>query len=235
MIVGALLANRIGRRNTMMLGFTGYLVFGLAVGLAYDTVILNVPAFIVLYGLFTSFGNLGPGDMLGLTSSESYATPVRGTLYGLSAAIGKFGAVVGNQSFLPIRTNLGPKYTFVRLVLRLPASAFPLSFRLIRRSRTDETFPRSSQQLSVCSECSLRTSSSATTSEEISNSRTTVSPPVRPPPFLPPFLADVPADLISQGWTGEIGADASARLIVEEKGEKLEATDSSDEKVVPTL
>lgn len=116
---GALLVNRLGRRNTMMLGFTGYLIFGLSVGLAYDTVILNVPLFVVLYGLMQSSGNLGPGkyslafgyqlvcyayhrtgslpffissrigDCLGLISSESYATPVRGTLYGLSAAIGK--------------------------------------------------------------------------------------------------------------------------------------------------
>jgi MFS family permease len=58
--VGALIVNRLGRRNLMMLGFTGYLIFGLSVGLAYDTVILNVPLFIALYGLMTSFGNLGP-------------------------------------------------------------------------------------------------------------------------------------------------------------------------------
>ena len=48
-----------------------------------------------------------------MTSSESYATAVRGTCYGLSAAIGKAGAVVGNSSFLPIRDNFGPKWTFV--------------------------------------------------------------------------------------------------------------------------
>jgi hypothetical protein len=29
------------------------------------------------YGLMQSMGNLGPGNMLGLTSSESYATPIR--------------------------------------------------------------------------------------------------------------------------------------------------------------
>lgn len=96
-----------------MLGFTGYLIFGLSVGLAYDTVIQNVPLFIALYGLMTSFGNLGPGNCLGLISSESYATAVRGTLYGLSAAIGKVGAVVGNQTFLPIQTHLGKRYTFI--------------------------------------------------------------------------------------------------------------------------
>lgn len=50
---------------------------------------------------------------MGLVSAESYATPVRATLYGLSAAIGKVGAVAGNASFIPIRNSLGPKFTFI--------------------------------------------------------------------------------------------------------------------------
>ncbi|KAF8211836.1 MFS general substrate transporter [Mycena galopus ATCC 62051] len=111
--VGAALVNRLGRRNTMILGFSGYLIFGLAVGLAYDKVIQNVAGFVVLYGLMNSFANAGPGDMLGLTSSESYATAVRGTCYGFSAAIGKTGAVLGTQAFTPIRNNLGPRWTFI--------------------------------------------------------------------------------------------------------------------------
>lgn len=77
-LVGALLINRLGRRNLMMLGFTGYLIIGLSVGLAYDKLLRSVPAFVVLYGLMQSFGNMGPGDTLGLVSAESYATPVRG-------------------------------------------------------------------------------------------------------------------------------------------------------------
>ncbi|KAJ7940286.1 MFS Git1p-related glycerophosphoinositol permease [Mycena leptocephala] len=116
--VGAALVNRLGRRNTMILGFSGYLIFGwmsagLAVGLAYDKVIKNVAGFVVLYGLMNSFANAGPGDMLGLTSSESYATAVRGTCYGFSAAVGKTGAVLGTQAFTPIRDNLGPRWTFI--------------------------------------------------------------------------------------------------------------------------
>lgn len=51
--------------------------------------------------------------MLGLISSESYATGVRGTCYGLSAAIGKTGAAVGTQAFLPIKSHLGNKWTFI--------------------------------------------------------------------------------------------------------------------------
>ncbi|KAJ7172153.1 MFS Git1p-like glycerophosphoinositol permease [Mycena filopes] len=111
--VGAALVNRLGRRNTMILGFSGYLIFGLIVGCAYDKVIQNVAGFVVLYGLMNSFANAGPGDMLGLTSSESYATAVRATCYGFSAAVGKTGAVLGTQAFTPIRNNLGPRWTFI--------------------------------------------------------------------------------------------------------------------------
>ncbi|KAJ7766893.1 MFS general substrate transporter [Mycena metata] len=111
--VGAALVNRLGRRNTMIFGFSGYLIFGLIVGCAYDKVIKNVAGFVVLYGLMNSFANAGPGDMLGLTSSESYATAVRGTCYGFSAAVGKTGAVLGTQAFTPIRNNLGPRWTFI--------------------------------------------------------------------------------------------------------------------------
>ncbi|ETW87341.1 putative inorganic phosphate transporter [Heterobasidion irregulare TC 32-1] len=111
--VGAWLCNPLGRRNTMMVGFGGYLVIGLIIGLAYDKITRIIPLFIVFYGLMQSFGNLGPGDMLGLVSAESYPTPIRGTCYGLSAAIGKVGAAVGTQAFTPIQNNLGKKWTFI--------------------------------------------------------------------------------------------------------------------------
>ncbi|EJD41536.1 MFS Git1p-related glycerophosphoinositol permease [Auricularia subglabra TFB-10046 SS5] len=111
--VGAWLCDRLGRKQTMMLGFSGYLVFGLIIGIAFPRIVAITPLFVVFYGLMNSFGNLGPGDMLGLLSSESYATPVRGTCYGLSAAIGKAGAAVGTQAFLPIQNNLGKRWTFI--------------------------------------------------------------------------------------------------------------------------
>jgi len=111
--VGAALCNPFGRRNTMMLGFSGYLIFGLIIGCAYDRITKIIPLFVVFYGLMQSFGNMGPGDMLGLVSAESYATAVRGTCYGISAALGKTGAAVGTQAFTPIQVNLGKKWTFI--------------------------------------------------------------------------------------------------------------------------
>lgn len=110
---GAYLCDRLGRKNTMMLGFSGYLVFGLIIGLAYDKITKIVPLFVIFYALMQSSGNLGPGDMLGLISSETYATSVRGTCYGISAALGKVGAAVGTEAFTPIQVNLGKKWTFI--------------------------------------------------------------------------------------------------------------------------
>ncbi|KAJ3868743.1 major facilitator superfamily domain-containing protein [Lentinula novae-zelandiae] len=111
--VGAWLCNVIGRKNTLMLGFSGYLVFGLIIGCAYDKITSIVPLFVVFYGLMQSSGNMGPGDMMGLVSVESYPTAIRGTCYGISAALGKVGAAVGTQAFTPIETNLGKKWTFI--------------------------------------------------------------------------------------------------------------------------
>lgn len=111
--LGAYLCDRFGRKNTMMLGFSGYLVFGLIIGCSYDQITKIVPLFVVFYGLMQSSGNTGPGDMLGLISSETYATSIRGTCYGLSAAVGKAGAAIGTQAFTPIQNNLGKRWTFI--------------------------------------------------------------------------------------------------------------------------
>lgn len=111
--LGAFLCDRIGRKNTMMLGFSGYLVFGLIIGCSYNQITKILPLFVIFYGLMQSSGNLGPGDMLGLISSETYATSVRGTCYGFSAAIGKTGAALGTQAFTPIQNNLGKRWTFI--------------------------------------------------------------------------------------------------------------------------
>ncbi|RCK67762.1 putative metabolite transport protein GIT1 [Candida viswanathii] len=111
--LGALVIDKIGRKYTCMIGFCGYIVFGLVVGCAYEQIKPITGLFIVFYGLMMSSGNFGPGNVMGTISSESYATPIRGTMYGLSAAIGKVGAVVGTKTFTPIQNNLGDRWTFI--------------------------------------------------------------------------------------------------------------------------
>lgn len=74
---------------------------------------------------------------MGLTSSESYATPVRGTLYGLSAAIGKVGAAVGTQCFTAIQENCGKQWTFIIAAI-LGSVGVALAFFFIPHLKEDD-------------------------------------------------------------------------------------------------
>ncbi|KAH9173373.1 MFS general substrate transporter [Lactarius sanguifluus] len=110
--IGALLCNPLGRRNVMILGFSCYLLLALAIGLAYEKITKITPLFVIFYGLLQSSGLMAAGMIL-LVSAESYATPIRGTCYGISAAIGKAGAAIGVQAFAPIQKHLGTKWSFI--------------------------------------------------------------------------------------------------------------------------
>ncbi|KAI5474595.1 MFS transporter [Pseudohyphozyma bogoriensis] len=129
--VGAALVKPMGPRNLMIAGFGGYLVFGLVLGLCYEKAAKTVPGFVILYAVFLAVGNAGPGSMLNLVSTESYATPVRGTCYGFSAAVGKIGAVVGVETFLRIRTNVGTGWPFIMAAI-VGAVGMIISFFFIR-------------------------------------------------------------------------------------------------------
>lgn len=109
---GIFLVNRLGRRWTGILGFGGYLLVGLIVGCSYAEITKVIPAFVVMYGLMQSLGHMGPGATLGLVSTESYPTAIRGVCYAISAAFGKAGAAVGTEVFTPIGENLGQRWTF---------------------------------------------------------------------------------------------------------------------------
>ncbi|KAI8604379.1 major facilitator superfamily domain-containing protein, partial [Dissophora ornata] len=106
-ISGAFAADKIGRKKTMTIGFLAQGVLGILMGIWYKNLIEIFPLFVVLYGIFMMFGEFGPGDMLGLVSAEIYPTAIRGTAYGWSAAIGKFGAFVGTTAFKTSVQNLG--------------------------------------------------------------------------------------------------------------------------------
>nr|UJH94529.1 Git1.1 [Starmerella bombicola] len=109
---GAYLCDRIGRKKTLLLGFFGFVVFGIVIGAAFEQLASIVPLFVVFYGLFQATGHMGPGSMIGLISTESYATGVRATLYGLSLAFGRAGGAIGTQFFNPIKEHWGQRWTF---------------------------------------------------------------------------------------------------------------------------
>lgn len=49
----------------------------------------------VVYGIFLSFGELGPGNCTLLLAAKCGPTAVRGQYFGVAAAVGKVGALVG--------------------------------------------------------------------------------------------------------------------------------------------
>ncbi len=49
---------------------SGYIVFGLIVGVSYEKITKVIPAFIVMYAMMQSSGNFGPGNMEGTISAE---------------------------------------------------------------------------------------------------------------------------------------------------------------------
>ena len=53
--------DRIGRKQTMALGFFLWALMGFIIGGALNPIQSVLPLFIVLYGIFNALGEMGPG------------------------------------------------------------------------------------------------------------------------------------------------------------------------------
>jgi len=106
-LIGAFLVDYLGPKYTMILGLVLQAIIGFFMSGFYVPLTKHVGGFAVVYGIFLSFGELGPGNNLGLLASKSSPTAVRGQFYGLAAAIGKVGAFVGTWAFPPMIDAFG--------------------------------------------------------------------------------------------------------------------------------
>jgi len=105
--IGAFIVDTLGPKNTMILGLIGQAIVGFIMSGLYVRLTDNIGAFAVVYGIFLSLGEVGPGNNLGLLASKTAPTAVRGQYYGTAAAIGKVGAFVGTWAFPPIIDAFG--------------------------------------------------------------------------------------------------------------------------------
>lgn len=105
--LGAIFADYIGPRLTLSIGLFIQAIIGIGMTCGFSQLEKNIAGFTVVFGLFTSMGEFSVGDNIGLIASKSYATPVRGTLYSISAAFAKIGAFVGTYAFPAIIKNAG--------------------------------------------------------------------------------------------------------------------------------
>ncbi|ETI23796.1 hypothetical protein G647_05602 [Cladophialophora carrionii CBS 160.54] len=104
-LTGGLLMDRIGRKQTMCLGFALWAILGFILGGALNPIQSVFPLFVVMYGIFNSLGEMGPGVATFLCAAESFPTPLRGHFMGFAAAVGKAGAAIGTQVFTPIQDS----------------------------------------------------------------------------------------------------------------------------------
>ena len=98
-MIGAFVSDWIGPKYALIVGVTAQAVIGFIMAGAYAKISQHIAAFAIVYGIFTAFGELGPGNNIGLLAAKTCATGVRGRYYGIAAAVGKIGAFVGTYVF----------------------------------------------------------------------------------------------------------------------------------------
>lgn len=111
--LGALVADYIGPRLTIVIGVTLQAIIGFIMASCYDSLSQHIAAFAVVYGIFTTLGEFSIGDNIGLLAAKTSATAIRGQYYSISAAAGKISAFIAVYIFpVIIRNTDGIKAPF---------------------------------------------------------------------------------------------------------------------------
>ncbi|KAM2065311.1 hypothetical protein COP1_028456 [Malus domestica] len=94
--------DRIGRFAIQLMGFFFMTVFmfALAIPNHHWTLKPNKIGFVVLYSLTFFFSNFGPNATTFVVPAEIFSARLRSTCHGISAAVGKVGAIIGGFGFL---------------------------------------------------------------------------------------------------------------------------------------
>lgn len=129
--IGGYLSDRIGRRQTMALGFGLQAALGFVLGGAMGPIQNIFPLFVVLYGIFLTLGEVGPGSTVVLTASESFPTSIRGQMMGFVSAWSKAGAAIGTQVFTSIQSGYSKDSSKGDQVAFLVGSAFAVVGALV--------------------------------------------------------------------------------------------------------
>lgn len=96
-----------GRKNMMLVGFLADFILFTIPAFKYDyfTSPAGIKAFQAMYFLFGFFNQFGPNSVTFLVAAEVYPVSIRATAHGLSAAVGKLGALHAAIMFNYITTR----------------------------------------------------------------------------------------------------------------------------------
>jgi len=90
----------LGRKFIQLMGFAALTVLYLVLGLAFNQIQhVSTALFIVIFTLSQLFQNFGPNATTFIVPGEVFPTRYRSTGHGISAASGKFGAIVAQAGF----------------------------------------------------------------------------------------------------------------------------------------
>lgn len=103
--LGAFVGDYLGPRLTLAIGVGAQGIIGIAMSACLKSLKKHVAGFVVVFGIFSTFGEFGPGNNTGLLASKTCASSIRGQYYGIAAAIGKIGAFVGTWVFPAIQKH----------------------------------------------------------------------------------------------------------------------------------
>ncbi|KAL8276767.1 hypothetical protein RQP46_010823 [Phenoliferia psychrophenolica] len=107
-LIGALFIDRLGPKYTMIVGFLCQSIVGFGMSSGYVELQKHIAGFAVLYGIYLSFGEFGPGNCLGVLAAKATGpTAVRGIFYSIAAAIGKLFAFIATYVYTDIINDLG--------------------------------------------------------------------------------------------------------------------------------
>ncbi|KAJ8589545.1 MFS general substrate transporter [Rhizopogon salebrosus TDB-379] len=106
-VLGAFCIDLLGPKNTIIIGLLSQAVMGFIMSGLYTQLSRNIGAFAVVYGIFLSCGEFGPGNCTGVLAAKTGPTAVRGQYYGIAAAVGKIGAFIGTWVFPLITDDFG--------------------------------------------------------------------------------------------------------------------------------
>jgi PHS family inorganic phosphate transporter-like MFS transporter len=110
-----------GRKPIQLMGFTLLTILFVIMGFAYDTLIStpsSQKAFVFLYCLTNFFQNFGPNTTTFVIPGEAFPTRYRSTAHGISAASGKFGAIVAQVGFAKL-VNIGGTNKFINHIMEI--------------------------------------------------------------------------------------------------------------------
>jgi len=110
-----------GRKPIQLMGFSVLTVLFVIMGFGYEKLTsthTNSKWFTFLYCLADFFQNFGPNTTTFVIPGEVFPTRYRSTAHGISAASGKFGAVIAQVGFQRMR-NIGGTNKFLKHILEL--------------------------------------------------------------------------------------------------------------------